>query len=135
MKKNKNIDMDALDRQILLLEEAIDQKMEYFDPEVHGLGFDDFCKYREPEQSELSALYRTKRFHQEPVFEDLDDIGDMFSIKEFKAMCECGGFIDYDGHGYYCKDGKQSDVMVKPSDVKHDAYREDEFDSVMWYNR
>jgi len=135
MEKKKNIDFEALDQQIELLEDAIEQKMDSFDPDVHGHTFQDFHDFREPEQSELSALYRIRRFHQVPQFEPMDDIGDVFSIEEFEAMCEAGGFIDYDGYGNYCKDGKMSDVMVKPSDIKHGIFRKDEFDSVIWYNR
>ena len=34
-------------------------------------------------------------------YEDSTEYGDFFTLKEFIDMCECGGFIDYDGHGNY----------------------------------
>ena len=60
--------------------------------------------------------------------------GDVMSLQHFIDCCESGGFIDYDGYGYYVKDGKESDIYIYPSDVKAGKVRKD-FDTVVWFNR
>lgn len=62
-----------------------------------------------------------------------DEEDDVYTIEEFKEVCACGGFIDYDGHGHPVKDGKADpSVVVRPSalkDIPEDATH------VVWYNR
>mgnify|MGYP003629672210 CR=1 FL=1 len=66
--------------------------------------------------------------------EPLDDIGDLFTIEEFVSSVECGGFIDYDGYGYYATATEQSKSVIYPSDVRADMYKK-EATHVKWYNR
>jgi hypothetical protein len=107
--------------------------------------WEEYCKYREPEISEVIVLEREKRMLMtpqlsEPMKSDLDGkvIGDLFTIKEFIENCEDGGFIDYDGSGNYAKEvnGKmmESNISIFPSDIKNKSIRVD-FTHVLWYNR
>lgn len=131
--------IENLDRLIEYYEDLVDKKKDKIDEEREGeefLPFDEWFEMLKPEATILSQLCRIKRF-VEPVtsWDELPDYGDVYSIEEFKGMCECGGFIDYDGHGNYVKDGKESNVMVKPSDIMAGFVRDKEFDSVVWFNR
>jgi hypothetical protein len=64
---------------------------------------------------------------------DLPPYGDLMSVDEFSASCDCGGFIDYDGYGYAVRDQKMDNrhqiypSMVKmiPSDATH----------ILWFNK
>ena len=42
---------------------------------------------------------------------------DHMALEEFIADCECGMFIDYDGHGYFATETEESNIQVVPSDV------------------
>ncbi len=52
---------------------------------------------------------------------ELSDYGDVMPLKDFIRNVESGGFIDYDGYGYYVKDNKETNIMIRPSDVKHNS--------------
>jgi hypothetical protein len=58
---------------------------------------------------------------------------DVYTVEEFKEMCECGGFIDYDGFGYPVKDSlADENITVFPSKLNKiplDATH------IVWYNR
>ena len=60
-------------------------------------------------------------------------IGNVYTIQEFKAICEWGGFIDYDGFGEPVKDSKaDGSIEIKPSRldrIPSDATH------IVWYNR
>lgn len=66
--------------------------------------------------------------------EPFDNIGDHFSMEEFKMNCECGGFIDYDGSGVLCIGDKQTNIDIYPSAIMKGA-DVSKFDGVMWYNK
>jgi len=97
-------------------------------------GWDAFCEHMKPEWDALAKLDREKRMIMTPEFDELSTYGDVMSLKHFIGNVKCGGFIDYDGHGYYVKDGKESNITIHPSDVKHKAVRKD-FDTIIWFNR
>ena len=71
---------------------------------------------------------------KEPVFDELSDYGDVMPLTAFIECVKDGGFIDYDGFGYYVRDGKESDIMIHPSDIKRGNVRKD-FDTIIWFNR
>jgi hypothetical protein len=61
------------------------------------------------------------------------DENDVYTIQEFKACCDHGAFIDYDGFGFPVKD-KMADpgIEIKPSklqDIPEDATH------IVWFNR
>jgi predicted nuclease with TOPRIM domain len=85
-------------------------------------------------QKLVSSLNRKLRMMQIPKFSELSDFGDVMSLEDFINCVKCGGFIDYDGYGYYIKDNQESDIEIYPSDVKHNSIRKD-FDTIIWFNR
>lgn len=125
----------VLDEQIERYQVVVDKKEEDYTFEGDLPPFKEYLEYLEPERTILSQLSRIKRFIEPvKVWSEIPEYGDVYTIDEFIDMCECGGFIDYDGHGNYCKDGKCTDIIIKPSDVAQGMVRS-EFDSVCWYNR
>ncbi|MBD99755.1 MAG: hypothetical protein CMO34_07940 [Verrucomicrobia bacterium] len=73
---------------------------------------------------------------ENPVFEPHDDYGDLMTVSDFKECVECGGFIDYDGHGVLATLEEQSDILVWPSTSKELNYEFPEWAThVRWYNR
>mgnify|MGYP000856000623 CR=1 FL=1 len=62
------------------------------------------------------------------------EYGDVLSLTDFIDNCKSGGFIDYDGYGYYMKDGKVTDIEIYPSDINKGFIRKD-MDGVLWLNR
>lgn len=62
-----------------------------------------------------------------------EDEDDVYTVEEFKELCEMTAFIDYDGFGHPVKDRlADPDVIVKPSELQKipaDATH------VVWYNR
>lgn len=58
---------------------------------------------------------------------------DVYTIDEFKEMCELGAFIDYDGFGNPVKDRLADvEIWIKPSQLNKipaDATH------IVWYNR
>ncbi len=67
--------------------------------------------------------------------EDFPDYGDYFTLEEFRDNCECGGFIDNDGTGYFCIGQKMSQISSPPSlilDPRADLHI---FDGVYWFNK
>ena len=90
--------------------------------------------HMQPAWDKINKLGREKRMLMTPEFDELSDFGDLMSLEDWLECVRCGGFIDYDGHGRYVRDGKESNIEVYPSDVSHDSIRKD-FDSVIWFNR
>lgn len=73
--------------------------------------------------------------------EDIDADDCLMTLEEWKDECECGGFIDYDGYGYFATATQESNIQVYPSDYwenrkKHTAwYQPDWATHIVWYNR
>lgn len=93
-----------------------------------------YMEKREPYTKKINALDRERRLIMPAVISGDVDNGDVMSLKEFISCCKSGGFIDYDGFGYYVKDGKEYNIEIYPSDVKHNTIRKD-FDTIVWFNR
>ena len=131
--------IENLDRLIEHYREVVKKKECEINNKYDGsevISYDEFLEKLKPELTILHQFERIKRFIQ-PVmrWNELSEYGNIYEIKEFKTMCEDGGFIDYDGHGYYVKNGKESDIMVKPSYITLGFIRDKEFDSIIWYNK
>lgn len=100
-----------------------------------GLDWDEYQESMKPYSKKIGEASRNYRMVQTPVFtNDIPDFGDVMSLKKFISCCEEGGFINYDGFGEYIKDGKRSGIEIYPSDVKHNAIRND-FTEIIWFNR
>lgn len=95
-----------------------------------------FCAYMKPEWDAIAKLGREKRILMTPKFsnDEIKSREHVMSLKQFIENVENGEFIDYDGWGKYIRDGKKSNIIIKPSDVRYDSIRDD-FDTIIWYNR
>jgi len=107
------------------------EKRERTDPNE---GWHAFCDHMEEVWEKRNKLNREKRMLMTPKFRDIPEYADVMTLEHFIGNVECGGFIDYDGTGRYVRDGKESDISIRPSDITHGSIRKD-FDSVAWYNR
>ena len=77
--------------------------------------------------------FRRKQL-EEPEYSEIK-IGDHMTMEEFKSHCDCGGFIDYDGYGYYAtKDKMIINKVIYPSHFKKNLILEG-YDYVVWFNR
>jgi hypothetical protein len=63
----------------------------------------------------------------------IPDYGDHMTLAHFIECCECHGFIDYDGWGYYATETDMSNVVVHPSDTSGKINRN--FSHVVWFNK
>jgi hypothetical protein len=68
----------------------------------------------------------------------LDDT--YMTVAEWEESVEAGGFIDYDGSGYFCNPESKLELMgfnVYPSMVGSPAYeqRKVEWTHINWFNR
>ena len=70
----------------------------------------------------------------EPIY-DFMSKKDLIPIDQFKNMCDCGAFIDYDGYGYY-SDGELVDYSftLRPSHVRKNGL-DQKFTHILWLNR
>ena len=128
--KDPEIRLLELDIEIELKRTEISMKEEE-DPTD---SWDEFCEYMQPEWDALAELDREKRMLMIPEFDELPTNGDVMSLNDFIEAVKNGWFIDYDGFGKYVRDGKETNIMVFPSDVEHKSLRKD-FDTIIWYNR
>lgn len=63
-------------------------------------------------------------------------IGDVMTIREFTKCVECGGFIPYDGYGYYFDEKKKAETKEEVSfDIDTLQERAKKYKHVIWYNR
>ena len=120
-----------LQKEIEKVENEIEKKFENWN---YKKSYDEYFEYVRPEQEKLAELSRKLRLIRSYKLSELSDFGDVMSLKHFIECVDCGGFIDYDGFGYYVKDNQESDIEIYPSDVKHNMVRKD-FDTIIWFNR
>ena len=64
------------------------------------------------------------------VKEEIGDCGEVMTSEEFKRCVECGGFIPYDGDGYYHNGLHKTDINVWETEEINTC-----FPYVIWYNR
>ena len=124
------VELEAL-QEIIIVKQENDP---FKDREDFTEAWELFCAYMKPEWKAEAKLGREKRMLMTPEFSELSTYGNVMTLKEFIECVEDGGFIDYDGWGNYVRDGKESNIMIKPSDVKHNSVRTD-FDTIIWFNR
>ena len=62
----------------------------------------------------------------------------VIELDEFIKDCESGGFVDYDGFGYYSNSQTEhedsDELRVRPSQIKEGIINRD-YKYVHWYNR
>lgn len=122
---------EKLDR-IEVLDEIIDKKS--WEMAKQNIPYQDFQEAVKVYRQESIKLSKETRLELNPEMSPQDDIGDLMEISDFISCVEMGGFIDYDGFGYYSNKTEQSNIIILPSDIRADIYRKD-FSHVKWYNR
>ena len=96
--------------------------------------YKEYSEFTSLERTQLNELDREMRLIMNYVLSDLPNYGTVMSLEHFIECVNDGGFMDYDGYGHYIKDGKESNIEIWPSDVKHNSVRKD-FDTIIWFNR
>ena len=62
-----------------------------------------------------------------------DNEDDVYTVEEFKAYCENGSFIDYDGYGHPVKDKLADEsINIKPSKLENIP---ENATHIIWFNR
>lgn len=65
----------------------------------------------------------------------IPDYGELMTMKEFVDCCKMGGFIDYDGWGYYAtSEAINEQKTIIPSHVMKGRY-DKAYSHVLWVNR
>lgn len=123
--------IEEIEKRIDAVERVLEKKEQDWD---YSRPWEEYQEHCRPERKELANLGRELRLIKPYELQELSDYGDVMSIEHFTECVNEGGFIDYDGFGYYVKDGKESDIEIYPSDVKHNKVRKD-FDTIIWFNR
>ncbi len=126
--------METLEQLETQMEKAMAEHDKVFDSLPSGLDYHEFQSRLAPTEGKVAELSRKIRLIQSYTLEDLDEHNDVMTLQEFIECCKCGGFIDYDGHGYYVKGDKRTNIQICPSDVAHESIRR-EFDKVVWFNK
>lgn len=88
------------------------------------------------EQASLTICLVEYKLHSDDgLTSNLDDFGDLMTMNDFIECCEDGGFIDYDGSGYYASETKlNGSITVYPSMVRKGTI-DKRYTHIMWYNR
>jgi hypothetical protein len=105
-----------------------------YDPDNPAESFEKYKAHMKPGWNKQRKLGREKRMLMTPEFKELSTYGDVMTLKHWLECVNSGGFIDYDGSGNYVRDGKESNISIYPSDVRHNSIRND-FDTIIWFNR
>jgi len=129
--------MNKEERELTKEYEIADKIADAKEAELDMMSFDSFSEYEHACKGifdEVNRIGRKLKLVKTPVMEDLDDIGDHMTMEDFEANCAAGGFINYDGHGYYASETQQCDIIIMPSEVISRNIRTD-FTHVKWYNR
>ena len=89
-----------------------------------------------PTRQKVSLLEFKESLLTPVEYESIPDYGDKFTKKKWLSCVKSGGFIDYDGEGYYATRTKMSNKLVKPSHVKKGWFRDEKrFTHIIWFNR
>lgn len=123
--------LEQIEKELEAARKAYDKK--FFADNTDRL-WNAFIKWADPEIKLIGKLSREKRMMMPYTLDEIPEYADVMSLEDFIECVKSGGFIDYDGEGNYVLDGKETNISIFPSDVKHDAIRW-EFDSVAWYNK
>ena len=124
-------------KEIGIKKRKINVELEAFRLKAPVFGYKSFTEWKNAEApftNKLDELNREKRMIKPYELSELPDFGSVMTLKEFIERCGDGGFIDYDGHGCYVKDEKKTNIVIYPSDIKHNSIRE-EFNKIIWFNK
>lgn len=100
-----------------------------------NLPFEEWRKEAEKMHKEAIPIYgELNMITDEYELHDHLDFGTLMPLEEFIGCCECGGFMDSDGEGYYSTKDKESSICAVPSEICAGYIRKD-FEYVKWYNK
>lgn len=121
------------------IQEKIDQNdkiLKKIWEEDDGNSWDNYQRKCQPYWNDNEALYAAQSLKDVPEMEPMSDLDRKcrMSIKDFKECCECGGFINSDGDGYYATENEVSNIEALPSAFVAGQIRTD-FKYVCWYNK
>ncbi len=104
--------------------------------EDDGSSWENYQRKCQPYWDDNEALYAAQSLKEKPVMKPMSkhDLSCRMPIEEFKECCECGGFIDDDGMGYYATEDEVSNIDASPSAFASGQIRTD-FKYVCWYNK
>lgn len=121
-----------------LLEE-LEKRREEYNNEMNqlpdNLSISEFRRLAEKACEKVLEASREYRKIKTPKYVgEIPNYGSVMTIKSFISSCKGGMFIDEDGYGFYIKDGKETDIEIRPSDVEYNAVRND-FTQMIWFNK
>lgn len=120
--------------------EQIKKEQEILDDELSQCFNDDsldgFIERSNIVYSKMRPLKYEKDIQSNIVWKDKPEYGDLMTLEDFIECCECGGFIDYDGSGYYSDGQKESNISTWPSMIR-DGFiiNNPNFTHIIWYNK
>ena len=132
--------LSEIDKQIHTLRNIIETKRDEHMEKYKGKDnfekcFTLFDKVGKEELQEMFLLQNEESLLIPINLKKWDGNGDKMTIKEWVSCVNDGGFIDYDGFGYYSVDDKISNKIIYPSDVELFPMRDKEFTHIIWFNR
>ena len=87
------------------------------------------------ESTDRAYIARTRNIYTQMMqllFEKQPVCGDLMTVERFASICECGGFNNYDGFGYYLDwDGKE----LGPVNCSNPLKCSEKAVFVDWYNK
>ena len=64
----------------------------------------------------------------------IPDYGQLMTISQFTRDVLGGGYIDYDGTGYYSDGKTYTDILAQPSEIYKGIVRTD-FSHIVWFGK
>jgi hypothetical protein len=105
---------------------------------VNNMSLADECAKHETKMTGDGHWVETAKFFEDPrtvKWSDIDpSCGELLTMSEFIDLCILGALIDYDGYGHYSNGIQETNIGVKPSDVKANRH-DNSYSHVVWYNR
>lgn len=100
-----------------------------------GLPFEEWREKAEKMHKEAIPIYgELHMITDEYELHDHLNFGKLMPLEKFIGCCECKGFMDSDGEGYYSTKDKESSICAVPSEICAGYIRKD-FEYVKWYNK
>ena len=132
VKEYSKLTLEQIDEKIKKNEEILNKIWD----EDDGSSYDAYRKKCQPYWDDNDTLYMVKSMKEEPIMEHMSDLDKRcrMDIDRFKEDCECGGFVDSDGIGYYATEDMVSNIEAIPSAFAAGHIRPD-FKYVCWYNK
>jgi len=81
-----------------------------------------------------TAMVESMPHHPNIPDEPIPSYGDHMTLDEFVEICKSGGFVDYDGTGYYATATHMTRERAYPSKIR-DGVIDRTYTHVMWFNK